>query len=392
MSLGGGGPALSGQTCATTTDGQRAAVCAAASAGITVVVAAGNENANLMTSSPALYPEVLTVTAMGDSDGRLGGSSLLCAALRALARCSRGCSAPAAGQPARRAAPRPLMTGARARAAGGSGPALPCRSSMADGSAADFSNYAAPSDTVAQAHTVAAPGVCINSTVPGGGYDATYSGTSMATPHVAGVVALCYGNGGVPGPCAGKTPAQVGVGVGVWVLRRQRGPAALTGGHSAAPAAAGGGADPAAVRPRPQVITHIRTVAQQRTANNQGSNGASITSAAVAAGSCNTAGLAALAATFTDDGSTRVTLPFAFTYQGGRRRRSSSHAAAGGGSGACAAAAERSTRLRGRPARGAAPAPRRLRLPTPGNNTLLAPAANSPQARTTATTPTAAST
>jgi hypothetical protein len=72
MSLGGGGPALGGQTCATTTDGQRAAICAATSAGISVVVAAGNENANLMSSSPALYPEVLTVTAMGDADGRLG--------------------------------------------------------------------------------------------------------------------------------------------------------------------------------------------------------------------------------------------------------------------------------------------------------------------------------
>lgn len=32
----------------------------------------------------------------------------------------------------------------------------------------------------------------------------------MATPHVAGVVALCHGNGGVPGPCATKTPAEVG--------------------------------------------------------------------------------------------------------------------------------------------------------------------------------------
>jgi len=50
---------------------------------------------------------------------------------------------------------------------------------------ASFSNYG-----IATVH-LAAPGVSIYSSVPGGGY-ASYSGTSMATPHVAGVAALAW--------------------------------------------------------------------------------------------------------------------------------------------------------------------------------------------------------
>lgn len=75
-----------------------------------------------------------------------------------------------------------------------------------DDAYATYSNYAASATD--RAHVIAAPGTCVVSDQSGGG-TSTYYGTSQAAPHVAGSVALCLDDGGVPGPCAGLTPAQI---------------------------------------------------------------------------------------------------------------------------------------------------------------------------------------
>lgn len=159
MSLGGSGPTVGG--CSSTTDAQHKAICRSTEAGVTYVVAAGNGSAAFDASgkpqTPAAYPQVLTVTAMADRDGKPG-------------------------------------------ALGGS------FCSNTDDRYAGFSNWA--DGSAAAAHTIAGPGVCIRSTARGGGYS-TMSGTSMATPHVAGAVARCIDEGGTAGPCAGLTPAQI---------------------------------------------------------------------------------------------------------------------------------------------------------------------------------------
>jgi len=72
--------------------------------------------------------------------------------------------------------------------------AATCRADE-DDTFANFSNFGADIDLIA-------PGVCILSTYLSGSYT-TFSGTSMASPHVAGAAALYKSNN------PGATPAQV---------------------------------------------------------------------------------------------------------------------------------------------------------------------------------------
>ncbi len=152
MSIGGGG--TDDNNCGNTNnDAYHRAICNSTNAGVTYVVAAGNDGVDFRSTAPATYGEVLTVTAIADFNGQPGG-----------------------------------------------GAASTCRSDV-DDTSADFSNFAVLAAD--QSHTIAAPGTCIYSTSMLGGYD-TLSGTSMASPHMAGVAALCISSGA----CTG-TPAQV---------------------------------------------------------------------------------------------------------------------------------------------------------------------------------------
>ncbi|MER5894412.1 S8 family serine peptidase [Streptomyces sp. NPDC001876] len=134
-------------------DAMHVAVCNAVKSGVTLVASAGNFRYDLAGAAPASYDEVITATAMADFDGRPGGDA------------DQDCYGSDAGL---------------------------------DGHADDqasllFSNFAR--SQADRRHTVAAPGVCIETTGSPGFPYVVEQGTNYAAPAVTGVAALCIAKG-----------------------------------------------------------------------------------------------------------------------------------------------------------------------------------------------------
>lgn len=138
--------------CGTTNnDLLHAAICRLVGSGVTVVAAAANDAGPASLRVPAAYDEVITVSALADTDGKPGGL--------------------------------------------GDDRCWSWGSYDVDDTFADFSNYGPDVDLIG-------PGKCIWSTLPGNRYGWS-SGTSMAAPHVTGGAALYLASR------PGATPAEV---------------------------------------------------------------------------------------------------------------------------------------------------------------------------------------
>ena len=131
------------------------ALCRGTAAGVTFVASAGNDSTDARDYVPAAYPEVISVSAFTDTDGRRGGL----------------------GEPAF------------------------CYPTERDDTFASYSNFGRVVD-------LSAPGTCTYTTFPGNQYTTDF-GTSFAAPHVAGAVALIKSRNPAANPITTATQLQV---------------------------------------------------------------------------------------------------------------------------------------------------------------------------------------